>query len=117
MAGGAAGARRLGKERCRRAADLSGRKLRTDRSGRAPGARRPALAPHRPRRRWKLVMTSSLRFPSTKISALVSDVDGTLVTDEKILTARAEAAVAELRASGITFTIISSRPPRGLRML
>ena len=62
-------------------------------------------------------MTSSLRFPSKKISALVSDVDGTLVTDDKILTARAQAAVAELRASGITFTIISSRPPRGLRML
>jgi Cof subfamily protein (haloacid dehalogenase superfamily) len=62
-------------------------------------------------------MTSSLRFPSTKISALVSDVDGTLVTDDKILTPRAQAAVAELRASGITFTIISSRPPRGLRIL
>ena len=62
-------------------------------------------------------MTSSLRFPSTKISALVSDVDGTLVTDDKILTARAQAAVAELRACGIIFTIISSRPPRGLRML
>ena len=62
-------------------------------------------------------MTSSLRFPSTKISALVSDVDGTLVTDDKILTARAQAAAAELRASGITFTIISSRPPRGLRIL
>lgn len=62
-------------------------------------------------------MMSSLRFASTKISALVSDVDGTLVTDDKILTARAKAAVAELRASRIIFAIISSRPPRGLRML
>jgi Cof subfamily protein (haloacid dehalogenase superfamily) len=62
-------------------------------------------------------MTSSLRFPSTKISALVSDVDGTLVTDDKILTARAQGAVAELRASGTIFAVISSRPPRGLRML
>jgi Cof subfamily protein (haloacid dehalogenase superfamily) len=62
-------------------------------------------------------MTSSLRFPSTKISALVSDVDGTLVTDDKILTARAQAAVAELRASGTIFAVNSSRPPRGLRML
>jgi len=52
-----------------------------------------------------------------KCSAVVSDVDGTLVTDDKILTARAEAAVAELRANGIVFSIISSRPPRGLRML
>jgi Cof subfamily protein (haloacid dehalogenase superfamily) len=48
---------------------------------------------------------------------VISDVDGTLVTDDKVLTARAEAAVAELRASGILFSIISSRPPRGLRML
>src|ERR1700722_14240712 len=52
-----------------------------------------------------------------KCSAVISDVDGTLVTDDKVLTARAEAAVAELRASGILFSIISSRPPRGLHML
>jgi len=52
-----------------------------------------------------------------KCSAVISDVDGTLVTDDKVLTACAEAAVAELRASGILFSIISSRPPRGLRML
>jgi Cof subfamily protein (haloacid dehalogenase superfamily) len=52
-----------------------------------------------------------------KCSAVISDVDGTLVTDDKVLTARAEAAVAELHASGIIFSIISSRPPRGLRML
>jgi Cof subfamily protein (haloacid dehalogenase superfamily) len=52
-----------------------------------------------------------------KCSAVISDVDGTLVTDDKVLTARAEAAVSELRASGIIFSIISSRPPRGLRML
>jgi len=52
-----------------------------------------------------------------KCSAVISDVDGTLVTDDKVLTACAQAAVAELRASGIHFSIISSRPPRGLRML
>jgi Cof subfamily protein (haloacid dehalogenase superfamily) len=52
-----------------------------------------------------------------KCSAVISDVDGTLVTDDKALTAGAQAAVAELRASGIIFSIISSRPPRGLRML
>jgi Cof subfamily protein (haloacid dehalogenase superfamily) len=62
-------------------------------------------------------MTSSHRLPSAKISTLVSDVDGTLVTDDKILTARAQATVRELRANGIIFTIISSRPPRGLRVL
>jgi Cof subfamily protein (haloacid dehalogenase superfamily) len=52
-----------------------------------------------------------------RCSAVVSDVDGTLVTDDKTLTPRAQAAVAELRAGGIIFSIISSRPPRGLRML
>lgn len=52
-----------------------------------------------------------------KCSAVISDVDGTLITDDKVLTACAQAAVAELRASGILFSIISSRPPRGLRML
>jgi Cof subfamily protein (haloacid dehalogenase superfamily) len=62
-------------------------------------------------------MTSISRTPSTKISAVVSDVDGTLVTDDKVLTTRSRAAVAQLQARGIAFTIISSRPPRGLRML
>jgi Cof subfamily protein (haloacid dehalogenase superfamily) len=62
-------------------------------------------------------MTSLPRVAATKISAVVSDVDGTLVTDAKILTARAQAAVGELHARGIAFTIISSRPPRGVRML
>jgi hypothetical protein len=62
-------------------------------------------------------MTALPRYPATKISAVISDVDGTLVNDDKVLTARAQAAVAQLRARGIIFTIISSRPPRGLRML
>jgi Cof subfamily protein (haloacid dehalogenase superfamily) len=53
----------------------------------------------------------------TGIRAVVSDVDGTLVTSGKTLTKSAQAAVAELRARGIGFTIISSRPPRGLGML
>jgi Cof subfamily protein (haloacid dehalogenase superfamily) len=53
----------------------------------------------------------------SKISAVVSDVDGTLVTDDKYLTRRAQAATGELHARRIIFTIISSRPPRGLRML
>jgi len=62
-------------------------------------------------------VTPLRRFPSTRISAVVSDVDGTLVTDDKVLTARAAAVVADLYARGIVFAIISSRPPRGLRML
>jgi Cof subfamily protein (haloacid dehalogenase superfamily) len=47
----------------------------------------------------------------------VSDVDGTLVTDDKALTAGAEAAAAALGAAGIAFAVISSRPPRGLRSI
>jgi Cof subfamily protein (haloacid dehalogenase superfamily) len=62
-------------------------------------------------------MTPFPRSAQTKISALVSDVDGTLVTDDKVLTPRAQAAVAKLHAYGIVFALISSRPPRGLRML
>jgi Cof subfamily protein (haloacid dehalogenase superfamily) len=52
-----------------------------------------------------------------KCSAVISDVDGTLVTDDKVLTPHAQAAAAALRANGIIFSIISSRPPRGLSML
>jgi hydroxymethylpyrimidine pyrophosphatase-like HAD family hydrolase len=48
---------------------------------------------------------------------VISDVDGTLVTNEKALTERTRAAAAALRANGILFSLISSRPPRGLRML
>jgi Cof subfamily protein (haloacid dehalogenase superfamily) len=61
-------------------------------------------------------MTRARALPF-KCSAVITDVDGTLVNDEKRLTWRATLAVAELRASGIVFSIISSRPPRGLRLL
>jgi Cof subfamily protein (haloacid dehalogenase superfamily) len=59
----------------------------------------------------------SRRPPTTKISAIVSDVDGTLVTNEKQLTDRSRAAVAAIRKAGIPFSIISSRPPRGIAPL
>jgi Cof subfamily protein (haloacid dehalogenase superfamily) len=61
-------------------------------------------------------MTARAR-PGAKISAVVSDVDGTLVTDDKTLTAGAAAAVAALDAAGIAFAVVSSRPPRGLRKI
>jgi len=53
----------------------------------------------------------------SKISLVISDVDGTLVTKDKVLTKRTREAVARLGAAGIGFTIVSSRPPFGLRML
>jgi len=52
-----------------------------------------------------------------KISLVLADVDGTLVTEEKVLTKRAQAAVHSLRDAGIRFAITSGRPPVGMAML
>ncbi len=52
-----------------------------------------------------------------KISLVLADVDGTLVTEQKILTERARNAVTALRNAGIRFAITSGRPPRGMAML
>lgn len=51
------------------------------------------------------------------IRLLIADVDGTLVTQQKILTERARRAVKALYDAGIAFTITSGRPPRGMNML
>ena len=51
------------------------------------------------------------------IKLLLADVDGTLVTQEKLLTDRAIAAVRALGEAGIQFTVTSGRPPRGMSML
>ena len=51
------------------------------------------------------------------IRLVLADVDGTLVTKEKVLTPRAVAAVQALRDAGIRFAITSGRPPRGMAML
>ncbi len=55
--------------------------------------------------------------PKGKISLLLADVDGTVVTKDKVLTDRAIAAVAALEAAGIKFAVTSGRPPRGMAML
>ncbi len=52
-----------------------------------------------------------------KPRVLLADVDGTLVTPQKELTAEALAAARELQAAGITLAITSGRPPRGMAML
>jgi Cof subfamily protein (haloacid dehalogenase superfamily) len=52
-----------------------------------------------------------------KISLVLADVDGTLVTEEKVLTKRAQAAVHSLHGAGIRFAITSGRPPKGMAML
>jgi hypothetical protein len=51
------------------------------------------------------------------VRAVLADVDGTLVTQAKVLTDRAVAAVACLREAGIEFAVTSGRPPRGMSML
>jgi hypothetical protein len=53
----------------------------------------------------------------TAISLVVSDVDGTLVDPDKRLTDASRQAVRRLAERGIAFTIVSSRPPFGMRML
>jgi len=51
------------------------------------------------------------------IRMVIADVDGTLVTQEKILTKRAAEAVLRLHEAGIEFSVTSGRPPRGMAML
>ena len=51
------------------------------------------------------------------IKLVIADVDGTLVTQEKILTQAAVNAVFQLRAAGVQFAITSGRPPKGMAML
>ena len=51
------------------------------------------------------------------IRLFLADVDGTLVTKDKVLTEAAKAAVRELDQAGIAFAITSGRPPRGMSML
>ena len=53
----------------------------------------------------------------TRIALVVSDVDGTLVTRDKVLTDAAKGAVRRLTDAGIGFTIVSSRPTVGMRFL
>jgi Cof subfamily protein (haloacid dehalogenase superfamily) len=51
------------------------------------------------------------------VRLLLADVDGTLVTQDKVLTDRAADAVRRLGEAGILFAITSGRPPRGMSML
>ena len=53
----------------------------------------------------------------TRIALVVSDVDGTLLTKDKILTDKTANAVRRLEDSGVGFTVVSSRPTIGMRFL
>lgn len=52
-----------------------------------------------------------------KIALFIADVDGALVTKDKILTDRAKKAVKDMHEAGIQFAVTSGRPPRGMTML
>ncbi len=54
---------------------------------------------------------------SEPISLVLADVDGTLVTQDKVLTERTKHAVQRLRERGIRFAITSGRPPRCMQMV
>ena len=56
-------------------------------------------------------------MPQSGIRLLLADVDGTLVTPEKVLTQESIEAVAALGAAGVVFAVTSGRPPRGMAML
>jgi Cof subfamily protein (haloacid dehalogenase superfamily) len=68
-------------------------------------------------REMKLKMAAKNGHATQAIRMVIADVDGTLVTQEKILTKRAADAVLRLHEAGIEFSITSGRPPRGMAML
>ena len=73
------------------------------RTARLPSAHRPT--------------TRHPRHARPPIRLFLADVDGTLVTQDKVLTDDAVAAVRRLREAGVLFAITSGRPPRGMEML
>jgi Cof subfamily protein (haloacid dehalogenase superfamily) len=54
---------------------------------------------------------------SRSIRLVLSDVDGTLITPDKVITEHTQAVVRKLEQENIAFAITSGRPPRGMRML
>jgi Cof subfamily protein (haloacid dehalogenase superfamily) len=51
------------------------------------------------------------------VKLLIADVDGTLLTHDKVLTERARQAARALKQKGIRLAVTSGRPPRGMVML
>lgn len=63
-----------------------------------------------------LNQTNKKKEAAKKVKLLVSDIDGTLVTDDKKLTSEAVAAAQKLKDAGIHLCLVSSRPPQGIQM-
>lgn len=51
----------------------------------------------------------------SKVGLLVSDIDGTLITRNKILTVEAKQAAQNLKKAGIQLCLVSSRPALGMQ--
>src|SRR6202140_2105552 len=62
-------------------------------------------------------MNFQLNPQTSQVRLVIADVDGTLVTQDKLLTVRATEAVKKLHDAGVLFGITSGRPPKGMRML
>jgi Cof subfamily protein (haloacid dehalogenase superfamily) len=83
-----------------------------------PGLRRSHRLSHRPRYHRPIAHAdASPLSQSPPVRLFLADVDGTLVTQDKVLTDDAVAAVHRLREAGVLFAITSGRPPRGMEML
>ena len=62
-------------------------------------------------------MSAPLANKRTPIRLLIADIDGTLVTHEKLLTPKSIQAVQKLKDAGILFGVTTGRPPKGTKML
>ena len=62
-------------------------------------------------------MTLPATNKSARIRLVIADIDGTLVTPEKLLTPRSIQAVQQLNDAGILFGVTTGRPPAGTKML
>ncbi len=62
-------------------------------------------------------MTAPLTNKRTQVRLLIADIDGTLVTKEKLLTQTSVQAVQKLKDAGILFGVTTGRPPKGTKML
>ena len=51
-----------------------------------------------------------------RIRLVIADIDGTLITKQKLLTQRSMQAVEKLREAGIIFGVTTGRPPAGVKM-
>lgn len=62
-------------------------------------------------------MTAPSTNKHTRIRLLIADIDGTLVTHDKLLTQKSIEAVQKLKDVGILFGVTTGRPPKGTKML